>query len=160
MDILYWLLIFAMFIIAFIGLVYPIIPSVVFIIAGFILYGFLFSFEPFTYLFWMVEGIFIVALLVADHLANLFGVKRFGGSRAAIWGSTIGLLVGPFIIPIVGIIVGPFIGAMLGELLIHKKDIKTAVKIGTGSLLGFISGVLAKSVIQVIMIGYFLFAVL
>ncbi len=32
MDMLYWLLIAAVFIIAFVGLVYPVIPSVVFIL--------------------------------------------------------------------------------------------------------------------------------
>ncbi len=42
MDMLYWLLIAAVFVIAFIGLVYPVIPSVVFIVAGFVLYGFCF----------------------------------------------------------------------------------------------------------------------
>lgn len=57
MDMLYWLLIAAVFIIAFIGLVYPVIPSVVFIVAGFVLYGFLFSFSPYSYMFWLVEAV-------------------------------------------------------------------------------------------------------
>ncbi|MCY7915868.1 DUF456 domain-containing protein, partial [Bacillus haynesii] len=55
---------------------------------------------------------------------NLLGIKRFGGSRAAIWGSTIGLLIGPFVIPVAGIILGPFIGALAGEMIVHQKDIK------------------------------------
>lgn len=111
-------------------------------------------------MFWIVEGIFTAVLFAADYIANLLGVKRFGGSRAAIWGSTVGLLIGPFVIPVAGIILGPFIGALAGEMIVHKKDIKTAAKIGVGSLIGFISGVLAKSVIQLMMIGYFLWTVL
>ncbi|KAA6451438.1 DUF456 domain-containing protein [Bacillus swezeyi] len=160
MDILYWLIIAAMFGIAFVGLVYPIIPSVVFIVAGFILYGFLFTFGHYSYIFWIIEGVFTAVLFAADYITNLLGIKRFGGSRAAIWGSTIGLLIGPFVIPVAGIILGPFIGALAGEMIVHRKDIKTAAKIGVGSLIGFISGVFAKGVIQLIMIGYFLFAVL
>lgn len=112
MDMLYWLLIAAVFIIAFIGLVYPVIPSVVFIVAGFVLYGFLFSFSPYSYMFWLVEAVFAAVLFAADYVSNLLGVKRFGGSKAAIWGSTIGLLIGPFVIPVAGIILGPFIGAV------------------------------------------------
>lgn len=159
MDVLYWILIICAFIIAFVGLVYPIIPSVVFMVLGFILYGFFFSFEPLTLTFWLIQAVFTAVLFAADYVSNLIGVKRFGG-RAAIWGSTIGLLVGPFVIPIAGIIIGPFIGSVIAELLVHQKDVKTSVKVGLGSLIGFISGVFAKGLIQALMLGIFLFYVL
>ncbi|ADM38520.1 DUF456 domain-containing protein [Bacillus spizizenii] len=160
MDLLYWLVIAAVFIIAFIGLVYPVIPSVVFIVAGFVLYGFLFSFGPYSYMFWLIEAVFAAVLFAADYVSNLLGVKRFGGSKAAIWGSTIGLLIGPFVIPVAGIILGPFIGAVCAELIVHQKDLKSAFKIGLGSLIGFLTGVIAKGIIQLLMIGYFLWTVL
>ena len=44
MDIFYWVIIAAMFLIGFIGLIYPVIPSVLFIMVGFILYGVFYSF--------------------------------------------------------------------------------------------------------------------
>ncbi|MBS2969705.1 DUF456 family protein [Metabacillus sp. KIGAM252] len=160
MDFLYWALIIAAFAIAFAGLIYPIIPSVVFVVGGFLLYGLFYGFDQFGYTFWIIEGIFVAVLFAADYVTNLIGIKKVGGSKAAIWGSTIGLLVGPFAIPIAGILIGPFIGAVIAELIVHKKDLKTSVKVGIGSLIGFISGVFAKSVIQLIMIGYFLFVVL
>ena len=160
MEFLNWALIAILFIIAFVGLVYPIIPSVVFIVAGFILYGFLFEFTKLTVVFWIIEGVFVAVLFSADYLANLVGVKKFGGSKAAVWGSTIGLLIGPFVIPIIGILIGPFVGAVIAELLVHKKSFSDSVKSGTGSLIGFISGVIAKGLIQLIMIGYFLVKVI
>ncbi|MBE4907987.1 DUF456 domain-containing protein [Bacillus luteolus] len=160
MDILYWILIIACFIISFIGLVYPIIPSVVFIALGIAIYGFAYGFDHFSILFWSIQILFFILLLAADYLTNLLGVKKFGGSKAAIWGSTIGLLVGPFVIPVAGIIIGPFAGAIIGELIVHKTEFKKAVKIGIGSLLGFLSGVITKGIIQAIMIGYFLVVVL
>ncbi|QOR65542.1 DUF456 domain-containing protein [Cytobacillus suaedae] len=160
MDILFWSLIIVCFVISFIGLVYPIIPSVVFIALGIAIYGFAYGFEQFSILFWMIQILFFVLLLAADYLTNLLGVKKFGGSKAAIWGSTIGLLVGPFVIPVAGIIIGPFAGAIIGELIVHKTEFKKAVKIGVGSLLGFLSGVITKGIIQAIMIGYFLVIVL
>lgn len=159
MDYVYWLLVTLMFVIAFVGLIYPIIPSVLFIFGGFILYGLLFSFQPFNWVFWLVQGLFVILLFGADYIANLLGVKKFGGSKAGIWGSTIGLLIGPFVIPFFGIILGPFLGAVIAELIVHKKELKEAIKIGFGSVIGFISSVVTKGIIQLIMIIYFLFVV-
>ncbi|MGM7681580.1 DUF456 domain-containing protein [Cytobacillus sp. Hm23] len=160
MELLIWIIVFCCFIISFVGLIYPIIPSVLFIIAGFLIYGFLISFEQFSTLFWMIQGTFVLLLFGADYAANLIGVKKLGGSQAAVWGSTVGLLVGPFVIPVAGIILGPFLGAVVAELVVHKKNVKEATKIGLGSLFGFLSGVVAKGFIQFIMIIYFLFTAL
>ncbi|MDF2858548.1 MAG: yqgC, partial [Neobacillus sp.] len=91
MEIVYWGTISILFVVAFIGLIYPIIPSVLFILAGFLLYGVFFTFEPFGWFFWIVQSLFIVLLFVADYIANMIGVQKYGGSRAGIWGSTIGL---------------------------------------------------------------------
>ncbi|WP_371414496.1 DUF456 domain-containing protein [Jeotgalibacillus sp. R-1-5s-1] len=135
---------------------YPIIPSVVFILLGFILYGLFFSFEPFNWLFWTIQGLFIILLFGADYVSNMFGVKRFGGSKAGIWGSTIGLLIGPFVIPVLGIIAGPFIGAVVGELIVNRTEFKQAVKIGFGSLIGFITSVATKGTVQAVMILIFI----
>ncbi|WP_153733185.1 DUF456 domain-containing protein [Sporosarcina obsidiansis] len=146
-----------MFAVAFIGLVYPIIPSVLFIAAGFLLYGFIVSFEELTWLFWVIEGLFVILLFGADTIANWVGVKRFGGSKAGMWGSTIGLLIGPFVIPVAGIIVGPFLGAILAELLITRSGVQQAVKTGIGSLVGFLTSVVSKGLIMGIMIGIFLY---
>jgi uncharacterized protein len=160
MDLLYWILIVAMFLISFIGLIYPIIPSVVFILGGFILYGLFFSFDEFSWVFWTVQILFVILLFSADYLANMLGVKKYGGSKAGIWGSTIGLLVGPFVIPVFGILIGPFLGAVIAELLIHRKGFTEALKIGVGSVIGFISSVITKSIVQGVMIVYFLIGVL
>ncbi|CAG9619321.1 DUF456 domain-containing protein [Sutcliffiella rhizosphaerae] len=156
MDILYWIIIIALFVIAFIGLIYPIIPSVLFLLGGFILYGIFFSFEKLTLLFWVITALFVVLLFVADYFSNLLGVRKFGGSNASIWGSTIGLIVGPFLIPVAGIILGPFLGAILGEILFQKSDWKTSVKAGFGSVVGLFSSAIVKGIIQGIMIVVFI----
>ena len=160
MEWLYWLVIGLVFIIGFVGLIYPIIPSVLFIIGGMLLYGVFFTFEPFSVFFWIIQGMFVLLLFGADYLANLFGVKKFGGSKAGVWGSTIGLLIGPFVIPFLGIILGPFLGAIIAELLVHKQSLKNALKIGIGSVVGFVGSVITKFIVQIIMILYFLYRVL
>jgi len=160
MEILYWIIIIALFIVSFIGLVYPIIPSVLFVIGGILAYGLFFTFEPFNWMFWSIQALFVLMLFGADYVSNLIGVKKFGGSRAGVWGSTIGLLIGPLVIPVVGIILGPFIGAVLAELLVHRVGIVEAFKIGFGSVIGFITSVVAKFIIQAFMVVYFLIIVL
>ncbi|WP_110927396.1 DUF456 domain-containing protein [Bacillus massiliglaciei] len=159
MDTLFWSIIILMFAIGFIGLIFPIIPSVLFIFIGIILYGFFYSFEPFNWFFWTVQILFVILLFAADYVANLMGIKRYGGSKAAIWGSTIGIVAGPFVIPFLGILIGPFIGAILAELLVHRKDLRTAARVGFGSVIGFVSSVLTKGIIQLLMVAYFLYAV-
>ncbi|MBM7693313.1 uncharacterized protein YqgC (DUF456 family) [Peribacillus deserti] len=160
METLYWSIIAILFIIGFVGLIYPIIPSVLFIAGGILLYGLFFSFEPFSRLFWAVQVLFVILLFLADYAANLAAVKKFGGSKAGVWGSTIGLIAGPFVIPIFGIIIGPFLGAILAELLFNRKNIKTAAIIGFGSVVGFVSSVITKGIIQGFMIAYFFIAIL
>ena len=160
MEILYWVLVFSLIVIAFIGLIYPIIPSVLFLVGAFLLYGILFSFGPLSWIFWLVQTLFVILLLVADQLANLYGVKKFGGSKAGMWGSTIGILIGPFVIPVFGILIGPFLGAVAGEMIVNRTSFKLALKIGVGSVVGFISSVITKAIIQLAMVAYFLFLVL
>ena len=159
MEFIAWILIIASFIIAFVGLVYPIIPSVLFILIGFIVYGLFFSFAELSWWFWIIEILFVILLFAADSVANLVGVKKFGGSKAGMWGSTIGLLVGPFIIPIAGILIGPFVGAVIGEVLVTKVELKQAIRAGVGSLIGFLTSVITKGIIQAVMIIIFIIAI-
>ena len=159
MDLIAWVVIVALFIIAFIGLVYPIIPSVLFIFAGFIVYGLFFSFADLPWWFWVIEVLFTLLLFAADTVANIIGVKKFGGSKAAMWGSTIGLLIGPFVIPFLGIILGPFLGAVIAEIVIMKQSLQTALKVGVGSVVGFLTSVVTKGTIQIVMIMVFLIAI-
>ena len=159
MDILAWILILLCFAIAFVGLIYPIIPAVLFILGGFVVYGLFYSFADLPWWFWLIQTLFVVLLFGADTIANLFGVKRFGGSKAGMWGSTIGLIVGPFIIPIFGILIGPFAGAILAELIFNKSKFKQAVMSGVGSVVGFITSVFTKGILQVVMVLIFFFTI-
>ncbi len=97
---------------------------------------------------------------VLDYLASAYGAKRFGGSRWGIWGSVLGGLIGLVLFSLPGMIVGLFAGAVLPELLLGRKDAATSLKIGGGSLLGFLGGTLLKLVFSLAMIGIFLYSVL
>jgi uncharacterized protein YqgC (DUF456 family) len=152
-----WILIVLCFIVAFVGTFYPIIPSVVFMLLGYVIYGLFFSFTELTLLFWVIQILFVILLFSADMAANAFGVKKFGGTKAGMWGSTIGLLFGPFVIPVAGILIGPFIGAVIAELFVTRHGLKQAIKSGVGSLIGFLTSSVVKVIVLVIMLIVFVF---
>lgn len=155
MEILGVILVIVLFIIGMIGTVYPVLPGVLAVYGAFFVYGFMVSFEPFGVWFWSIQTIILLILLIADYAVNAWGVKKFGGSKASVYGSTIGIIVGPFLIPAVGLIAGPFLGAVIGELLIGTT-FKRALLIGWGSLVGLFSSVVVKIVLQLVMIILFI----
>lgn len=154
-----WIVVILLFAVAFAGLIYPVIPSVVFIFLGFLAYGWIISFEPFSWVFWVIQLLFTVLLFFADTAANLVGVKRFGGSKAGMWGSTIGLLAGPFVIPVAGILLGPFIGAIIAELFFNRSSFVQSLRSGIGSVIGFLTSVAVKGAVMTVMIAIFVYYV-
>ncbi|CAG5092806.1 Conserved membrane protein YqgC [Thermobacillus xylanilyticus] len=154
LDILAWIIVVVLFIVGMAGSVYPILPGALAIYAAFFVYGFMVSFEPFGWLFWTIQTLIVAVLFLADYAVNAWGVKRYGGSRASVVGSTIGVLVGPFVIPAFGLVIGPFAGAVIGELL-TGSDLDRSVKVGWGSLVGLFTSVVVKIALQAVMILLF-----
>ena len=109
---------------------------------------------------WTFLGItFAVAIIVValDYLIPAMGTKKFGGSRAGMIGTTIGLIVS-LVFPLLGffgIIIWPFVGALVGEL-INKADQKTALRAAFGSFMGFLTGTFLKFLVAIIFLGLFI----
>ncbi|WP_068500674.1 DUF456 domain-containing protein [Paenibacillus kribbensis] len=159
MDVIGWIVIVVLFIVGMAGAVYPVLPGALAIYFAFFVYGWFFSFASYNALFWIIQTLIVVALFVADYAVNAWGVKRFGGSRLSATLSTVGIIIGPFVIPAFGLILGPFIGAVLGEL-IGKAPLDRAIKVGFGSVLGLFTSTVMKVILQLAMIIVFLIWVL
>ncbi|MFB5677098.1 DUF456 domain-containing protein [Paenibacillus terreus] len=155
MDILGWVLVIALFVIGMAGAVYPVLPGALAIYFAFFVYGWFFSFSSFTVWFWIIQTLIVVVLFVADYIVNAWGVNKFGGSKLSTVLSTVGVIIGPFVIPAFGLILGPFIGAVLGEL-INRQPLDKAVKVGFGSLVGLFTSTVMKFILQLVMIVVFL----
>lgn len=158
-NILLWLAIISLFVLSFIGLIYPIIPSSLLIWVGFVLYHFFINNEELTWLFWLMMAVFTIILIVADMIANSYFVKRYGGSKWGERGAAVAVMIGSFIIPPFGILIVPFVTVFIIEV-IQNRTIKEAIQSSFGSFVGFLGGTFAKIVIQMIMIIWFAIVVI
>ncbi|MBJ6362296.1 DUF456 domain-containing protein [Paenibacillus sp. GCM10012307] len=154
MEIVGWVLVVILFAIGMAGAIFPILPGALAIYGAFFVYGVMISFEPFNWFFWAVQTLIVIVLFVADYAVNAWGVKKYGGSRASVIGSTIGILIGPFLIPGFGLLIGPFIGAVIGELIAGSNS-NQALKVGYGSVIGLFSSTVVKIILQLMMIILF-----
>ena len=97
--------------------------------------------HQFTEEFLIIMALIMVAIVVLDYIVPVYGTKKFGGSKRGVWGSTIGLIAGLFVLPALGIVIGPlglfgiilgpFLGAYIGEIS-GGKDSNTAWKAAIG----------------------------
>lgn len=154
-----WFVIIVLFIFSYIGLLYPVIPSVLLIWGGFLLYNFGLSSEKIGVFFWIVMIIFTFLLIISDIIANSYFVKRFGGSKRGEQGAAVAVIVGSFIIPPFGILIVPFIVVFMIEIM-QKRTFIQAFRASVGSLIGFLGSTLAKFAIQTLMMIWFLIVIL
>ena len=155
MEIVAWVLIVLLFVVGMAGAIFPILPGALAIYGAFFVYGLMVSFEPFNWVFWTLQTLIVAALFIADYAVNAWGVKRFGGSRASVIGSTIGVLIGPFVIPGIGLLLGPFIGAVIGELMM-RATLDHSLRVGFGSVVGLFTSTVVKILLQTVMIALFI----
>lgn len=97
-------------------------------------------------------GVITVLITVMDYYIPIWGTKKFGGSKWGTIGSGIGLLVGMFLGPF-GLFIGAFVGAFIGEYLSNKNHI-IAFKAALGSFLGLMAGIVAKTILCIVMLVY------
>ncbi|GGH72590.1 membrane protein [Compostibacillus humi] len=158
-DFLLWLVIILFFILSFAGILFPVIPSVLLLWAGFIIYHLFIHSGELGLLFWIVMGLFTIILFVADILANSYFVRKYGGSKWGERGAAVAVIVGSFIYPPLGIIILPFIAVFAIELF-QQRTAREVLGASIGSLLGFLGGSVAKVLIQLIMIMWFFVVIL
>lgn len=106
-------------------------------------------------LIWMLVLTIIVSVL--DYVAPIWLTKVGGGSKAAIWGSTLGLIAGLFFMPI-GLIVGPLAGAFFGEMT-NNSSVGKATRVALMSFVSFLLTTGAKLILSALMTFYTLEAV-
>lgn len=115
---------------------------------------------PFDWAFISITGVIAIGLYILDYIIPAWGTKRFGGSKAGIWGTMIGLVLG-ILVPIpLGILIGPFLGALIGEIAFNKTQGHQALKAATGSFIGFLASTFMKVFATFVFLGIFVYKVI
>jgi len=154
MSVILWLSIIAAFVVAFIGLIKPIIPSVLVLWVGFLIYQFGFHNGQLSWVFYVSMILFTVFILVADFVMNKYFVNKFGGSKLSEYAALIGVIVGCFVFPPFGIIIVPFVAVLIVEM-IQEPNLTKALKASMGSVMAFLASSIAQAMIMIIMVIWF-----
>ncbi len=135
-----------------IGSVLPVLPGPIIGYTGLVLLYFT-NAHPFSFSFLVIFAVLTLVVTVIDYLVPIYGTKRFQGSKYGVWGSTIGVVLGMFFLPL-GVILGPFAGAYVGEVVSGKK-FDEALKPAFGSFVGFMAGMGMKLILTGVMGFYY-----
>lgn len=158
---LYYLIAAVLVLVGLIGTVLPALPGLPLVFVGMLVAAWAGGFEQVGIPMLVVLGILTIVSLVVDFWATALGAKRVGASRKAIIGAMLGTFAGLFFGPI-GLLLGPFIGALVGELLHRRRlgssDLGDAAKIGFGTWLGILFGIVLKLGLAFTMLGLFALA--
>lgn len=160
-QIVFYVLAAALVLLGLIGVVLPALPGLPLVYAGMLLAAWADGFERIGVWTLVALGVLTALSLAVDLAATAMGAKRVGASRMALAGAAIGTVVGLFF-SLVGVFVAPFVGAVIGELIHRRKLAKTdlghATKVGLGTWMGILFGVVLKLALAFAMIGLFLIA--
>ncbi|QDW92300.1 DUF456 family protein [Staphylococcus chromogenes] len=151
---LLWLLVLISFVIAFIGLLKPVIPAVLFLWIGFIIYQWGINDASLSWIFWLGMLFLTLLIFISDLLMNRYFVNRFGGSKKGEWAALIGVILGSFILPPFGIVIVPFILVLIVEML-EQKRFDVALKASFGSIVAFFSSTFTQAFVMLIMVIWF-----
>ena len=156
----WWTLTAVLLFLGMVGTVVPMLPGTTVIWVAAVLHYGLMWWKPGLTLqtadWVMLGGLTLLTTVsyVIDFFSGLIGAKWFGATRWGMIGGIVGGLVGLFFPP-VGFFLGPLAGVLLGEML-GGKQLLPAGKSTWGTLLGTTAGIIARVVIALVMVTWFL----
>ncbi|WP_271856260.1 DUF456 domain-containing protein [Patiriisocius marinus] len=159
MEILFLVLGFILILVGIIGSFLPVLPGVPVSWLGLVAL-YLTPAITFDWTFIIITGIVAIVLYILDYIIPAIGTKKYGGSKAGVYGTMVGLIVG-IIVPIpLGILWGPFLGAFIGETAFNNSTGDTALKAAFGSFIGFLASTFVKFMATLIYLGLFIYKVI
>ncbi|MCX6966584.1 MAG: DUF456 family protein [Verrucomicrobia bacterium] len=159
METFWWIFTLLLMLIGLAGTVLPLIPGTALILTAAVLHRI--TLGPEQSVGWVTLAALTVLMLLSQALELLsgsLGAKYFGATRWGAIGGILGGIIGIFF-GLVGLIVGPLVGVLVGELL-GGQQILPATRSTWGTLVGTTAGMLGKVLIALLMIGWFVVALL
>jgi uncharacterized protein len=136
--------------IGLLGAFIPLIPGPPLSYGGFLLIHFSSSIQFSAGQLWFF-GIFSLFVLVLDFILPVVITPKTRGSKSAMIGAGIGMLIGVFLFFPYGIIVGPVVGAWLAGKVKGMTD-KEALHAAMGSFAGVLLGIVLKFTLSMFML--------
>lgn len=135
------------------GSVLPMLPGIPMVFGGIWLAAAVDGYRHLGVWWLLIIGAIGALGVIVDFIAGALGARRVGASTRALWGATIGTIVGMFF-GIPGLLFGPFVGAIAGELSSGNSVLRSA-HVGVGTWLGLLFGTVLKLVLSFLMVGLF-----
>ena len=109
--------------------------------------------KPFSWWFIIIWWILVILLIIADYYLPILWTKKFWWTKRWNRWCIIWMIIWMFAWPI-GLILWPFWWALIGEYL-HKNNIQKSIKPAFWAFIGFISWIVLKLVVSIILLIYF-----
>src|SRR5690606_37332388 len=148
-DVLAFVVFLISYVVAFVGVVVPVLPGTPIALLGAVLGAWLLGFTEFGVQPLVFVGVLTVLSQLVDVAGTYLGSRVYGAGRAGTWGGVIGSFVGLFVLPPFGFLIGALAGAVVAELLVGREP-RAAVRSGVGALVGTFEGTMAKLIIMVV----------
>ena len=139
-----------------VGCVLPILPGHLILFIAAVAHRLMLGAEGSGLQWWsfVILGVLMAISQAFETFSGAAGTKWFGGTRWGALGALFGGIVGMFFMPF-GLLVGPLLGAFICEIAFARKETRTAVISGVGSMVGTLAGMGVKMIIGVVMIVWF-----
>lgn len=137
-------------IVGLVGSVVPVLPGASLNYAALLILHFFVPGADFGALTLIVLGLFTGLAVLLDYVLPMVGARMYGVSKAGLWGSFIGMVVGLVFFSFIGLIVGMFLGAVAGEK-ISGKDVSGSFKSGGAVFMGSVLAFFLKFSLSAVM---------
>lgn len=137
------------------GCILPVLPGPLVSFLSLIILNIARDWQPFSTTFLLVMITIAIVLTALDYAVSVAGARKYGASKAGLWGSVIGMIIGMIFFPPLGIFIGALVGAITGELAIGKKT-REALRVGWGVVLGNLIGTALKLAYCLMVLFFFI----
>lgn len=148
-----WFFILLLLGVALAGCVIPLLPGHPLILAAALIADLFLPNVHIAWYHWLILIVLCAVGVFGDNLFSLWGARRFGSTKAGLWGCLAGAVLGLFFAPW-GLLIGPFAGAVTAELIVSRNTIGSSLHSGLGAFLGTLAGFLFKLAVALVMIVY------
>lgn len=137
------------------GCLLPVLPGPPLSFVALIIISWAKNWEPYNSEFLLLMAGLTIFVTLLDYVVPAAGARKYGASKAGVWGSVLGMLIGLVLFPPWGMFLGAFFGAMIGEINAGKTR-GGALRAAWGVFMGTMVGIGLKLALSGVMLFYYI----